>query len=122
MFEQDEWMQLVTELIAATRSNALNWIEVDDRVVAVVGESRYEIGSIDDDGRIPYFLGVAVNEDGRATEIARLESEPVSEERAWTAGEKLPELRNLALRSAKGAPEIFGKLLADLKATGEAPF
>lgn len=122
MFEEDEWMQLVTELITATRSNALKWTEQDARVVAVVGESSYEIGSIDDDGRIPYFLSVRLGEGGTPTEIARLESEPVNEEREWTAGERLVELRNLAYRSAKGAPQIFGKLLADLKATAEPPF
>ncbi|MCP8999575.1 hypothetical protein NFC73_07490 [Pseudarthrobacter sp. RMG13] len=122
MFEDDEWLELVTELITATRAHNLKWMEQDDRVIALLGDSSYEIGSIDDDGRIPYFLGVRIREDGVVTEIARLESEPVVEDRPWTAGEKLPELRNLAFRSAKGAPEIFGKLLADLKGTAEPPF
>lgn len=122
MFEESEWMQLVTELMSATRADSLKWTEQGARVVAIVGQSSYEIGSIDDDGRIPYFLSVRLDENGTPTEIARLESEPIIEERSWTAGEKLVELRNLAYRSAKGAPQIFGKLLAELKATTEPPF
>lgn len=122
MFEEDEWMLLVAELATATRANTLKWTEQDARVVAIVGDNSYEIGSIDDDGRIPYFLSVRLGEGRAATELARLESEPLDDEREWTAGEKLHELRNLAYRSAKGAPQIFGKLLADLRAKAEPPF
>lgn|GEM_PF-5321358 len=115
MFEESEWLELVTELISATRANALVWTEHDHSAVTTVGESSYEIGSVDADDRIPYFLSVRLSENGIVNEIARLESEPLNDEREWTAAERLVELRNLAFRSARGAPQLFGKLLSELR-------
>ena len=124
MFEENEWLELVMALISATRANALVWTEQDHSAVTTAGESSYEIGSVDADDRIPYFLSVRLSENGIVKEIARMESEPLDNEREWTAAERLVELRNLAFRSARGAPQIFGKLLTELKnVTGDdAPF
>ena len=122
MFEEEEWLALVATLIAATKSNSVKWIEKGNAVVTVVGNTSYEVGSVDGDDRIPFYLRVLLNEERKQTEIARIESEPVSSNMDWTAAERLLELRNVAFRSAKGAPQIFSKLLSELKATTDPPF
>lgn len=122
MFEENEWKQLVSQLIKLTRAETVDWKNERDEVAAVIGDYRYAIGSVDNDGRIPYYL--AVKESWGQKELDRLESQPINEEpfAQPSAGEMLLELRHLAFRSAQGAPQLFSKLMADLQQAEEPPF
>lgn len=126
MFEEAEWDQLVETLSRLTRANTLEWKEGFGEIEARVGQMIYAIGSVDNDGRLPYYLDVRPA--STAEPLARLESQPLPEfDPGWitslTAAQKLPELRALAQRSALGAPQLFNRLIGDLNALGEeTPF
>lgn len=118
MFEKEEWARLVGKLLALTRRNSLTWEQDGGTITTSVGGVEYEIGSVDNDDRQPFYLAVVESVDPwTRRELARLISEPLEE---WTAsgeaapGAQLIELRRLALRSAIGAPQLLGRLLGDL--------
>jgi hypothetical protein len=118
MFDSSEWSRLVETLLKRSRSELLEWSLDQDRGLlrARVGGTDYMIGSVDNDGRPPFFL--AVGDANARAELARLESDP-SEDAPWDTGvksasQRLVELRNLAMRLAQGAPQLLNKLISDL--------
>lgn len=125
MFDEREWFQIVSRLTELTRSEKLRWhFEEHQIVVAPVGDIEYVLGSVDKDGRAPYYLGIW---DPQISEhIARLESEPVPQVGDWSvdpaefsAAQLVPTLHTLANRSASGAPRKLNQLLADLQELDE---
>lgn len=121
MFSDQEWLQLVTRLGDLTVADKLSWSDNGTWVIAEVGDIDYAIGSVDGDDRPPFVLEVG-DRTAQKT-LARLESEPVSENRADspTAAQLLPSLREVARRSATGAPQLFGRLIEGLNGL-EDPF
>jgi hypothetical protein len=106
--------------MALTREAQFPW-KINDigLPVAVVNNVEYALGSVDNDGRPPYFFQLWDEE--KEELVARLESEPVPVEEAalWdvpplNGAQLIPELFELANRSASGAPEVFNRLLTDL--------
>lgn len=129
MFDESEWTQLVETLTQLTRQGRLKWHEDGSNVTTTVAGVTYVIGSVDNDGRQPYFLAVeeATDDPWASTkELSRLESIP--EDAEWEygapAGGRLHYLRREAIRNALGAPQLLNRLLKDLEATGddEPPF
>lgn len=119
MFDTEEWTTLIRRVMALTRQGQFDWSRNDvGKLISLVGDVEYAVGSIDSDQRPPYFFQVwdEVND----VLVARLESQPPpSAEDAWeqpelNGAQLIPELFELAVRSASGAPEVFKKLLGDL--------
>lgn len=120
MFENSEWSTLILRLIDLTKSEKLKWhIEERDIVVTPVGDIEYVLGSVDSDGRAPFFFSIW--DPDEKVSIARLESQPVpepdehgnlSEDRL--AGQSIPALLAMATRSATGAPKKLNQLMSDL--------
>lgn len=131
MFDDAEWRKLIVRLTTLTSAQRLEWHESDGTVEAVVAGTKYVIGSVDNDDRQPFFLAVIATEPDpwaispQDREIARLESTP-EVDRDWgseyapPAAELIHDLRRLANRSAKGAPQLLSKLLDDLDAVDQA--
>ena len=118
MFDEVEWASLVTRLISLSKDQVLKWeMPGNDAISLRVGAVEYEIGSVDRDGRAPFFLSVTSLNDGRL--IGKLESSPVESnqwgsEVALSAPQMIIELRTLALRVAQNAPQVLSKLISDL--------
>jgi len=136
MFDDDEWLELVRKLAALTEAEAVKWaIAANGNLSVSLRGYQYEIGSVDNDGRQPYFLAVnqlVQDEPWSETELARLEAQ--GNDRFSDAQKELVGLQRLAFRSAHGGPQLFAKLLSDMEeilptppkkdlwSTGETPF
>lgn len=119
MFDDSEWKILVTRVLSLTREGRFPWAKNDlDLPVALVNDVEYATGSVDRDGRPPYFFQLWDEKKGEL--IARLESEPIPADSVpWetdvlSAAQLLPELFELAARAASGAPAVFSRLVSDL--------
>lgn len=128
MFNETEWSELVGELIGLTLKDRISWendYENPGSYDAKVNDFLYSVGSVDSDGRLPYFFAInkilGTNENtGEPTLqwLATLESIPPSNETSRIRDEiskSIVVLRDLAVRSAKGTPKLFESLLNDLK-------
>lgn len=126
MFEENEWSQLVAKLASLTHAGRIEWTEGDMIYKTSVGDILYVIGTVDNDGRPPYFVGVWDSSESRY--LARLESEPFPDAMGTppqTAAEAIPALYALAARSAAGAPQLFNELIGalnDLDDVDDVPF
>jgi len=115
MFENDEWLAIIKKLIELTRAEAAKWSLGDVNVLrSEVEGTEYEIGSVDNDGRAPYFLAIYTGEGFDREELARIESDP-GEFENYTPGEAVTDLQRIANRMARGGPQLASKLLADME-------
>jgi len=116
MFDENEWRQLVGKLMQISSTGKLEWSLIDGVVSTTLGDFEYSIGSVDGDGRPPYFLRIWNQTSWQ--EIGKLISEPIQDP-PWddgerTAGQSLLELRHVATRLAYGAPQLLTRLLSEL--------
>ncbi|MFD1201001.1 hypothetical protein ACFSWE_05000 [Leucobacter albus] len=117
MFSSDEWDALIKRAIAQTEAEQLVWASEDTIFSAAVGKYEFVVGSVDNDGRLPYFFGVwnpAVEE-----YVDKIESRPTAGmatdlESGLSASELIPRVVELARRSASGAVHVFSELLDGL--------
>jgi len=118
MFEDDEWNAIIGKLMDLTRANKTAWhnSESQDLVSTVIGPVAYIVGSVDNDGRAPYFLAVVKVDSDANKELARLESTPVNTDEGYSPQEKIVDLHRLAFRMASGGPQLVASLLADMNA------
>jgi len=132
MFEDAEWNQIIMKLTELTRAEKVTWeIGFDGELGANVKDTLYEIGSVDGDGRAPYYFSIAQGTPAR--ERARLETGD-DREVSRSVQYSLSELQRLAFRMASGGPQLAKQLLSqmeevlptppkdDVWATGETPF
>lgn len=124
MFDDAEWSQIIDRLLDLTQRNLIKWAFEESVITAKVGQVEYVLGSVDKDGRQPFFLHIWRPDS--ETIAARLESTPgPDDEVPWSglsAAEKVSTLHAAAVRSASGAGELFDELMADLKRIDEPPF
>ena len=134
MFNYQEWDALTSKLISLTQSSLLNWTFNGEDLVAESLGFKYLIGSVDGDGRVPFFFSVKGERDrgspfanGDFIEIDQIDSTNTHKADIWSdqlLGDRVSFLRELALREAEGAPRIFSELLASLEGleSSEPPF
>ena len=130
MFDNQEWITLVGRLSALTQEQKLAWTMRNDVLVARAANFMYRIGSVDGDGRQPFFLAISRSlplpdsEEAEVfSEIDRINSLNETQSDPWnseTLGRSIVNLRDLALRDAQGAPQIFEELLDSLSSLGES--
>ncbi len=116
MFDESQWAELVKEISRLTDAEKLEWGREDSVFVAKVGSVEYVVGSVDNDDRAPYFVGVWNPES--SDYVARLESQPLPDDDSTsklTTAHALPDLYARVKRSATGADRLFSNLLTELK-------
>ncbi|MFB4350515.1 hypothetical protein [Microbacterium sp. CR_7] len=116
MFDESQWEALVAEISRLTDAEKLHWAPEETVFVAKVGPMEYVMGSVDNDQRAPYFLGIW-NPESREY-VARLESQPrpdASQTERLTAAQFIPDLYKRVRRAATGTDRLFSSLLTDLK-------
>ena len=119
MFEDEEWVKIIYKLVALTKAEKIKWeFEYDGSLNAMLDGTLYKVGSVDIDGRAPYYFSIS---DGNPpVELARVESGPGNEYET-TPGEGVTELQRMAYRMASGGPQLAAKLLAQMEAILPTP-
>ena len=113
MFDDDEWSQIIYKLIDLTRAEKVTWeIQFDGTLSSRVGSTTYGIGSVDEDGRAPYYFAVAQGEP--AAEVTRLETGDESEHQR-SLDNAVGELQRVAFRMASGGPQLAKQLLSQME-------
>ncbi|MFL0564583.1 hypothetical protein ACH0CG_02415 [Microbacterium sp. 179-I 1D1 NHS] len=116
MFDDSQWAALIGEVMKLTEGEKLTW-QADEQplFIATVGDIEYVLGSVDNDGRAPYFFGIF--DPTIRQYLAKLESQPVSSD-SWggqTPAQMVPGLYARVKRAATGADKLFSSLLTGLR-------
>lgn len=110
-----EQTQLIGRLRSLTDARKLTWKPLDNRkdgCFTSVGDTRYEVSSVDDDGVSPFQLLVFTGKGSRLT--ASIVTKPTLNPETEQINQDLQQLFITANRNARGGQGVIEDLFADL--------